>query len=54
MDAEAARQCRYLQDLCAGMAAVRKPIIAAAEGMAVSGTPPERPPAGYVECDTDF
>jgi len=37
MDAEAARQCRYLQDLCAGMAAVRKPIIAAAEGMALGG-----------------
>ncbi|KAH7027293.1 ClpP/crotonase-like domain-containing protein [Microdochium trichocladiopsis] len=37
MDAEAARHCRYLQDLCAGMAAVRKPVIAALEGMALGG-----------------
>lgn len=35
MDAEAARSCRYLEDLCHGMAAVRKPILAAVDGPAV-------------------
>ncbi|RGP77177.1 enoyl- hydratase [Fusarium longipes] len=34
LDAEAARDCRYLSDLCSGMQAVRKPLIAAVEGMA--------------------
>jgi enoyl-CoA hydratase len=37
LDAEAARGCRYLGNLCAGMSAVRKPLLAAIEGMAVSG-----------------
>jgi enoyl-CoA hydratase len=36
LDAEGARDCRYLSDLCSGMQAVRKPLIAAVEGMAVS------------------
>ncbi|KAM5344226.1 hypothetical protein ACJ41O_012763 [Fusarium nematophilum] len=34
LDAEAARGRRYLADLCTGMRAVRKPMIAAVEGMA--------------------
>ncbi|KNB09407.1 enoyl-CoA hydratase [Fusarium oxysporum f. sp. lycopersici 4287] len=34
LDAEDARGCRYLADLCSGMQAVRKPLIAAVEGMA--------------------
>ncbi|KPA38126.1 enoyl- hydratase [Fusarium langsethiae] len=34
LDAEGARDCRYLSDLCSGMQAVRKPLIAAVEGMA--------------------
>ncbi|WZH49646.1 ClpP/crotonase-like domain-containing protein [Fusarium acuminatum] len=34
LDAESARGCRYLADLCAGMRAVRNPLIAAVEGMA--------------------
>ncbi|KAM0359600.1 hypothetical protein ACHAP4_003196 [Fusarium culmorum] len=34
LDAEGARYCRYLSDLCTGMQAVRKPLIAAVEGMA--------------------
>ncbi|KAF7550328.1 hypothetical protein G7Z17_g5802 [Cylindrodendrum hubeiense] len=37
MDAEAARGCRYLSNLCDGMRAVRKPLIAAVEGMALGG-----------------
>ncbi|KAI3575462.1 ClpP/crotonase-like domain-containing protein [Fusarium oxysporum f. sp. albedinis] len=37
MDAEAARSCRYLEDLCHGMAAVRKPILAAVDGPALGG-----------------
>ncbi|KAH7233600.1 ClpP/crotonase-like domain-containing protein [Fusarium tricinctum] len=37
LDAESARGCRYLADLCAGMRAVRKPLIAAVEGMALGG-----------------
>jgi enoyl-CoA hydratase len=36
LDAEAARNCRYLENLCQGLKNVRKPIIAAVEGMAVS------------------
>lgn len=39
MDAEAARSCRYLEDLCHGMAAVRKPILAAVDGPAVWSLP---------------
>ncbi|KAM0410891.1 hypothetical protein ACHAPD_010706 [Fusarium lateritium] len=34
LDAEGARDCRYLSELCTGMQAVRKPLIAAVEGMA--------------------
>ncbi|KAI1071011.1 hypothetical protein LB507_010953 [Fusarium sp. FIESC RH6] len=37
LDAEGARKCRYLSDLCSGMQAVRKPLIAAVEGMALGG-----------------
>ncbi|RBR26961.1 uncharacterized protein FIESC28_00229 [Fusarium coffeatum] len=37
LDAEEARKCRYLSDLCSGMQAVRKPLIAAVEGMALGG-----------------
>ncbi|KAK4143305.1 enoyl-CoA hydratase [Dichotomopilus funicola] len=37
LDFESARGCRYLEDLCNGMAAVRKPVIAAVEGMALGG-----------------
>ncbi|KAJ1327485.1 enoyl-CoA hydratase [Microdochium nivale] len=37
MGAEDARQRRYLQDLCSGMAEVRKPVIAALEGLALGG-----------------
>ncbi|KAI1034209.1 hypothetical protein LB503_012450 [Fusarium chuoi] len=37
LDAEDARGCRYLADLCSGMQAVRKPLIAAVEGMALGG-----------------
>lgn len=37
LDAEGARQCRYLENLCNGMRAVRVPVIAAVEGMALGG-----------------
>ncbi|KAI5465053.1 ClpP/crotonase-like domain-containing protein [Mariannaea sp. PMI_226] len=37
LNAETARGCRYLGNLCAGMSAVRKPLIAAIEGMALGG-----------------
>ncbi|KAM0426452.1 hypothetical protein ACHAPT_008143 [Fusarium lateritium] len=37
LDAEAARGRRYLEDLCTGMRSVRKPVIAAVEGMALGG-----------------
>ncbi|CEI61744.1 hypothetical protein FVEN_g2806 [Fusarium venenatum] len=37
LDAEGARDCRYLSELCTGMQAVRKPLIAAVEGMALGG-----------------
>ncbi|KAI3572379.1 ClpP/crotonase-like domain-containing protein [Fusarium oxysporum f. sp. albedinis] len=37
LDAEAAMRCRYLEDLCNGMRSVRKPIIAAVEGIALGG-----------------
>ncbi|KXJ91584.1 ClpP/crotonase-like domain-containing protein [Microdochium bolleyi] len=37
MNSEGARKCRYLEDLCSGMAAVRKPVIAALEGLALGG-----------------
>jgi enoyl-CoA hydratase len=36
LDSEAANQRRYLEDLCNGFAAVKKPLIAAVEGIAVS------------------
>jgi hypothetical protein len=36
LDAEGAHQKRYLEDLCNGMQRVRKPVIAAVEGKAVS------------------
>jgi enoyl-CoA hydratase len=41
LDAEGARQCRYLENLCQGLQSVRKPLVAAVEGMAVS-VPPTR------------
>ncbi|KAL6901470.1 putative enoyl-CoA hydratase [Trichoderma evansii] len=34
LDAAGARSCRYLENLCNGMAAVRKPLLAAVEGPA--------------------
>ncbi|KAK5991326.1 Enoyl-CoA hydratase 1 [Cladobotryum mycophilum] len=34
LDAAGARSCRYLKDLCDGMASVRKPVLAAVEGPA--------------------
>ncbi|KAH7109131.1 ClpP/crotonase-like domain-containing protein [Dactylonectria macrodidyma] len=37
MDAEAAQGCRYLSNLSDGMRAVRRPLIAAVEGMALGG-----------------
>ncbi|EGY16546.1 enoyl-CoA hydratase/isomerase family protein [Verticillium dahliae VdLs.17] len=37
LGAEEARQRRYLEDLCTGMRGVRKPLIAAVEGMALGG-----------------
>ncbi|KAI6781626.1 enoyl-CoA hydratase [Emericellopsis cladophorae] len=37
LDAEGARQCRYLENLCQGLQNVRKPMIAAVEGMALGG-----------------
>ncbi|KAF4465908.1 enoyl- hydratase [Fusarium albosuccineum] len=37
LDAEAARGRRYLADLCTGMRSVRKPVLAAVEGMALGG-----------------
>ncbi|KAH8648240.1 ClpP/crotonase-like domain-containing protein [Ilyonectria robusta] len=37
LDAEAATRCRYLEDLCNGLRSVRKPIIAAVEGIALGG-----------------
>ncbi|KAG9251350.1 ClpP/crotonase-like domain-containing protein [Emericellopsis atlantica] len=37
LDAEAARQTRYLENLCQGLQNVRKPMIAAVEGMALGG-----------------
>lgn len=36
LDAAGARACRYLEDLCLGMSAVRKPLLAAVNGPAVS------------------
>lgn len=38
LDAAGARACRYLEDLCDGMGAVRKPLLAAVNGPAVSPT----------------
>ncbi|KAF7562589.1 hypothetical protein G7046_g1544 [Stylonectria norvegica] len=37
MDATSARACRYLEDLCQGLALVRKPILAAVDGPALGG-----------------
>ncbi|KAK3899944.1 ClpP/crotonase-like domain-containing protein [Staphylotrichum tortipilum] len=37
LDSEAANQRRYLEDLCDGVAAVKKPLIAAVEGIAFGG-----------------
>lgn len=37
IDTEAAQKRRYLEDLCNGLQAVRKPLIAAVEGMALGG-----------------
>ncbi|KAK1244464.1 hypothetical protein MKX07_003263 [Trichoderma sp. CBMAI-0711] len=37
LDAAGARSCRYLEDLCHGMASVRKPLLAAVEGPALGG-----------------
>ncbi|CAM1508540.1 Fc.00g053880.m01.CDS01 [Cosmosporella sp. VM-42] len=37
MDAAAARSCRYLEDLCEGMASVGKPLFAAVDGFALGG-----------------
>ena len=38
LDSESARSCRYLENLCNGFDTVRKPLLAAVEGMAVSYT----------------
>ncbi|PFH55602.1 hypothetical protein XA68_17959 [Ophiocordyceps unilateralis] len=35
LDSAGARSCRYLEDLCHGMEAVRKPLVAAVNGPAV-------------------
>lgn len=47
LDATKAREIRYLEDLCRGMADVDKPVIAAVNGPAVSATCPgeSTPPA---------
>ncbi|KAH7136203.1 ClpP/crotonase-like domain-containing protein [Dactylonectria macrodidyma] len=37
LDAESARRRRYLEDLCNGLRSVRKPIIAAVEGIVLGG-----------------
>ncbi|KYK61356.1 putative enoyl-CoA hydratase, mitochondrial [Drechmeria coniospora] len=37
LDSAGARSARYLEDLCSGMAAVRKPILAAVNGPALGG-----------------
>ncbi|PHH66094.1 hypothetical protein CDD81_619 [Ophiocordyceps australis] len=37
LDSGAARSCRYLENLCHGMAAVQKPIVAAVNGPALGG-----------------
>ncbi|KAH7019689.1 ClpP/crotonase-like domain-containing protein [Ilyonectria destructans] len=37
LDAESATRCRYLEDLCNGLRSVRKPTIAAVEGIALGG-----------------
>ncbi|KZZ95480.1 Crotonase, core [Moelleriella libera RCEF 2490] len=37
LDAAGARACRYLEDLCDGMGAVRKPLLAAVNGPALGG-----------------
>lgn len=40
LDAAEAGKRRYLEDLCVGIKAVKKPILAALEGIAVSAAPP--------------
>ena len=40
LDTEAATQRRYLEDLCNGMTDVKKPLLAAVEGIAVSHVGP--------------
>lgn len=42
LDAAGARSCRYLENLCHGMASVRKPLLAAVEGPAVRMTPHQK------------
>ncbi|KFG84558.1 enoyl-CoA hydratase/isomerase family protein [Metarhizium anisopliae] len=37
LDSAGARSCRYLENLCVGMTAVRKPLIAAVNGPALGG-----------------
>ncbi|CAH0026097.1 unnamed protein product [Clonostachys rhizophaga] len=37
LDGEEARRVRYLEDLCLGLRSVRKPLLAAVEGMALGG-----------------
>ncbi|UNI16782.1 Enoyl-CoA hydratase [Purpureocillium takamizusanense] len=37
LDSAGARSCRYLEDLCSGVAAVRKPVVAAVNGPALGG-----------------
>ncbi|KAG5931964.1 hypothetical protein E4U53_001537 [Claviceps sorghi] len=37
LDAAGARSCRYLEDLCLGISAVRKPLLAAVNGPALGG-----------------
>ncbi|RDA93942.1 hypothetical protein CP533_4998 [Ophiocordyceps camponoti-saundersi (nom. inval.)] len=37
LDSAGARSCRYLEDLCHGMEAVRKPLVAAVNGPALGG-----------------
>ncbi|PHH71481.1 hypothetical protein CDD80_5247 [Ophiocordyceps camponoti-rufipedis] len=37
LDSAGARSCRYLEDLCHGMEAIRKPVVAAVNGPALGG-----------------
>lgn len=38
LDTNKARSCRFLEDLCSGLTAVRKPLLAAMNGPAVCPT----------------